>query len=286
MEKTPEEFDLFDFVAEQRREALPGESPIPAPESDSAPESIPTALPKLKDYQQLVLGFVASLGVDALAERVAVKGRRPAVQTAGFWRAASGRKRPVVKTVAVLLVTDRELCFADCADREEYISEFRQIRERMALLEVEIRRTEPHLAAADDLFDDLRTWDYAGSSNPEYQALLKRRETVARRLNSGSRLDRIAGSGMVDLCYLAVPAGLIAPEEIPEEWGVLELAPKSFTLLREAPMLDRVTPEGRAQLAFNIAQAALAGALFTSGVERSSKGSISYRLQPKRRRRR
>jgi len=281
MEKSSEEFDLFDFAAEQEQaQPVPaGEVSPPPPEPVVAPP-----MPKLKDYQQLVLGFVASLGADALAERVAMRGRRPAVQAAGFWRASSGRKRPVVKTVAVLLITDRELCFADCADREAYIAELRQIRERMTLLEAEIRRTEPHLAAADDLFEDMRTWDYSGTVNKEYQTLLKRRESVVCRLHSGSRLDRISGSGMADLCYLAIPAGLTALEEIPEEWGVLELAPKSFTLRREARMLEHVTPEGRCQLALNIAQAARSGALFTSGVERSAGGRISYRLYPKRRR--
>ena len=144
-----------------------------------------------------------------------------------------------------------------------------------------IRRDEPHLAAADDLFSEFRTWDYAATGKVEYGKVCSALAREVQALAQGSKLEYIRRAGNADLCYLALPQGLIAPEMIPAEWGVVELVPqgKRFKLIREAVMSDNVTPAGRTRLALNIAQSAASAVRFCAGVDADG----TFRRPPRRR---
>ena len=135
----------------------------------------------------------------------------------------------------------------------------------------------------DDLFSELRSWDYASSRNPAYRKLRARLEKLQHTLHQGSRLERIRRAGAADLCYLAVPTGLIAPDEIEAGWGIVYLnADRSFTLVREAEPQTGVEPCNRQFLAQNIAVAATTAVLFMAGVDRRGK-SVRFRRFPRKR---
>lgn len=123
----------------------------------------------------------------------------------------------------------------------------------------------------------------ASSRNPAYRKLRARLEKLQHTLHQGSRLERIRRAGAADLCYLAVPTGLIAPDEIEAGWGIVYLnADRSFTLVREAEPQTGVEPCNRQFLAQNIAVAATTAVLFMAGVDRRGK-SVRFRRFPRKR---
>ena len=266
------EFDLFDFAALQEAEnALP-----------SAPKR---AVLSRQEYRQLALGFLCSLGVDAVAAQVPTRFRKYQVTAAGFRRSPDARGPE--STFVVMLYERFDRCFADCADRDVQLAELRSLRAERERLEEEIRRTEPHLGSTDDLFTEFRTWDYAASANAEYRALRRRMEKLQHALHQGSYLEHIRHTGVADYCYLAVPSELVAPDEIAAGWGLVYLGPKrSFRLVREAERQEEATAEGRRLLAENIAVAASGAVRFAAGIDCPGSGGIFYRNPPRRRARR
>ena len=140
------------------------------------------------------------------------------------------------------------------------------------------------LAESDDLFSDFRTYDYRRSSNREYHKLRFELAQEARILGQGGRLMRIIEANVADLCYLAIPAGLIPCDAVLPTWGVVELLPdRSFRIVREAETQPAVTAESRLALALNIAGSASSGVRFAAGVDMARNGNIRLRRPPRRR---
>ncbi|MCI5779773.1 MAG: hypothetical protein MR051_08190 [Lentisphaeria bacterium] len=265
------DFDLFDFAAAQ---AAREEAAAPVPPSERV-------LGK-RELQQAAFAFLSGLKPSGIAANVPTRRSKYKVAAAAFWRPERSRRgMEVERTALVVMYDDADSCFSDCSGREERIAAIRELQTAKAALEAEIRRTEPHLAAADDLFSEFRTWDYAASTNREYHRLRRRLDREIKLLTQGSKLEYIRRAGNADLCYLAVPAGLIDPGMIPAEWGIVELTPagRRFRLAREARMLDNVTPAGRLALALNIAQTAAGAERFCAGVDADG----GFRKPPRRR---
>jgi hypothetical protein len=272
------DFDLFDFAREQENVPLPQETETPVP---AAPA--PLKVLSKAELRQAAMAFLATLKPAGIAANVPTRRSKYRVAAAGFWRPENHRKNhTVTKTAIVVMYDDLDCCFSDCATRDERISAITKLQEEKEALEADIRQNEPHLASADDLFGDFRTWDYASSNNTAYRKVCRKLDKEVRLLTQGSKLEYIRRAGNADLCFLAVPENLIDPAVIPIEWGVVELTanPRGFKLLRNAMRLSDITPEGRLQLALNVASAAAKSACFASGVDADGK----MRRPPKRRR--
>ena len=126
--------------------------------------------------------------------------------------------------------------------------------------------------------------DSAKESNERYQEYRKLRRHLEKELHAlsqGSRLERIRQAGVADLCYLAVPRGLIDPDLLLPTWGLVELFPESprFKLIREAIAQDNVSQAGRLNIAVNIGIASGKAARFAAGIDESGK----LRRPPRRR---
>lgn len=291
MDDNDSELDLFSFL-QPESEPEPEPAPEPEPEKptpeDISPEPVtPPPAPKSglthSELQQLALGFLSSLNPDAVAIQVPARFRKYQVTAAGFWRGEGRGYRNVERTAVVVLYERFEHCFSDCADRDARLAAIHALREEKERLEEEIRRTEPELGSTDDLFSEFRQWDYASSRNPGYRKLRRKLEKLLHALHQGSRLEHIRRTGVADLCYLAVPEGLVAPDEIASGWGLVYLGQdRSFRLAREAEQQSIATPEGRQILAQNIAVAASQAVLFASGIDHSRSGRILYRRPPRR----
>ena len=281
-EKTAEESAAAPAVPAAGAEETP---PAADPESGL---TFPARVPPPKaltrsDFQQLCVGFLASLAPHAVATSVPVRRFKYKVNAAGFWRGENARSKDVVKTAVVVLFDQVDNCFCECVDQQALLGEIHSLRGEKERLEAEIRENEPELASTDDLFSELRSWDYASSRNPAYRKLRARLEKLQHTLHQGSRLERIRRAGAADLCYLAVPTGLIAPDEIEAGWGIVYLnADRSFTLVREAEPQTGVEPCNRQFLAQNIAVAATTAVLFMAGVDRRGK-SVRFRRFPRKR---
>ncbi len=255
--------------------------PVPAAAAEKVPATRAAELTR-QEFRQLAMGFLWSLGMEAAAPQVPVCRKKYQVTAAGFRRRED--RREVECTVIVMFYDHFDRCFAECADRDAQLAELHALRAEREQLEAEIRATEPHLASTDDLFAEFRTWDYAGSTNAAYRRLRRRMEKLQHALHQGGQLERIRRTGVADYCYLAVPAGLVAADEIAAGWGLVYLGPdRTFHLVREAELQPEVTAKGRFRLVQNIAIAAGESVRFASGVDCGSGGRISYRRLPRRR---
>ncbi len=293
MDNSEEQLDLFSFAeAREEREQEKKAEREPERETEAVPSIAPTRAPAQvpppdqlthADFQQLCIGFLASLGPHAIAASVPVRRYRYPVGAAGFWRGENGRTREVARTAVVVLVDRPDNCFCECVDQKAMLDAIHAMRGEKERIEAEIRINEPELASKDDLFGEFRSWDYTSSKNTAYRRLRNKLEKLQHSLYQGSRLERIRRAAVADLCYLAVPAGLVAPDEIEEGWGLVYLnADRSFTLLRDAELQDNVEPRGRRLLATNIAVAATNATLFMAGIDRVDE-EIRFRRPPRRR---
>ncbi|MBE6363645.1 MAG: hypothetical protein E7054_08335 [Lentisphaerae bacterium] len=259
---TPEhEIDLFEFA-----ELSQAANPSPAPET--APEQ--GAKFNRNTMEQSVLAFVLSLHPDAVARNVPTRNAKYRATAGAFWKHARTRGSIVTRTILVMMYDDIGNCFSDCEGREERLKKISALQQQKELMEADIRKNEPHLAAADDLFSEFRTWDYSASENNEYHRLCRKLARELETLCKGSKLERIRQAGVADQCYLAVPEELLIPELIPAPWGIVGLRSSSlrFKLIREAEVQENVTPAMRSSFAFNIGTAAANAVCFASGVDK------------------
>jgi len=269
------DFDLFDFALAQQTETTANTTPAP---TATASHTLTRT-----ELRQAAMAFLTTLKPAGIAANVPTRRSKYRVAAAGFWRPPTSRKTNVItKTALVVMYDDIDCCFSDCSGREERIAAINALQNEKSIIEADIRKNEPHLGATDDLFGDFRTWDYASSTNPAYRKICRKLDKEVRLLTQGSKLEYIRRAGNADLCFLAVPENLIDPAVIPIEWGVVELTakPRGFKLLRNAMRLSDVTPDGRLQLALNVAAAAAKSACFANGVDADGK----MRRPPKRRR--
>lgn len=244
---------------------------------------VPRAVVHYQRLRQAALAFLAAQEPDALAVNVPPRFRNYKVAAAAFWRRQSGRNRVVEETAVVQVFDRHDRCFAECADRQKLVDAIHALRDERARLEAEIRETEPHLADSECLFAEYRTWRYRESENPAYRKLCRKLDALLRTLYHGSRLEKVRRSECADRLYLAVPAHVMDPDELGEEWGLIYVYPDGRTeLIREAEKLP-CAAEARMHLALNIASAAKGNVLFSNGVSGSRRHYRCTRL-PKRRR--
>ena len=262
MDSTEHEIDLFEFAA--LAQAAPPVPVAPAVPAVPAPKFNRIAM------EQTALAFLLSLHPDAVARNVPTRNAKYRATAGAFWKHARTRGSIVTRTVLVMMYDDIGNCFSDCEGREERLKKISDLQHQKTLLEAEIRKNEPHLAAADDLFSEFRSWDYSASENPEYHRLCRKLARELDTLCKGSKLERIRQAGVADQCYLAAPRELIIPDLIPSHWGIVGLSTQEprFKLLREAEIQENVTAAMRSSFAFNIGAAAANAVCFASGVDK------------------
>lgn len=273
-----QDFDLFDFAQTQH---ISDNTPAVEPEKIVFDNQQNLTKAELR---QAAMAFLATLKPAGIAANVPTRRSKYRVAAAGFWRPENNRKNHTVsRTAIVVMYDDLDCCFSDCASRDQRIAVISNLQKTKSIMESEIRKKEPHLASADDLFGEFRTWDYSSTSNPDYRKICRKLDKELKALTQGSKLEYIRRAGNADWCYLAIPEKLVDPAMIPAEWGVVELtlSPRGFRLIRSPMLLPEVTEDGRMQLTLNIASAAAGAACFANGVDANG----NMRRPPKKRRR-
>ena len=274
MDNTDQNMDLFEFAA------LVSQENSSDKEITAEPESSPKRLPR-NLMEQAALAFLVSLKPDAIARNVPTRNAKYRATAAGFWKHARSKGAIVTRTALVMMYDDINCCFSDCENREARLKRINAMQQQKSAMEKDIRRNEPHLAAADDLFSEFRSWDYSASANADYHRLCSIIEKELQILNKGSKLERIRQAGVADQCYLAIPSEAVKAELIPEPWGIvgIDSTTPRFHLIREAALQDNVFPQQRNGFALNIGTAANSAVCFTNGVDKDS----SLRKLPRRR---
>ena len=237
--------------------------------------------------RRAVAAFLAAQEPAGLAMRVPSRISRYLVDAAAFWvdRTGSGRNMVsrVSRTVAVDVFTDRGECLPECAGAAELARELRELRAARMRMEARIRENEPWLAVGGELFAEFRTFDYASSSDAEYQKLMRRHSRVQHALFKGSRLEKVRAAGVADYLYIAVPAHVVEPEEIADGWGLLHVYPDGGIRVARVATRQNCSAESRLHLAFNIAACSVESVLFREGVSVDRRGRIRLCRPPRRR---
>ena len=236
------------------------------------------------DLQRAALAWLASLNPTAAAMRVPTRLAKFRAGAAAFW-SSPGRHRLLQpdKTVVVEGRLTRQSCWPECSDTETILPSYRDCQAARRALEESIREKEPYLLDSDVLFPEIEYWNYEDTENPEYKPCLEKLAEFESALYRGSRFERIRQGEVANELYLAVPEGLIEPDELAEGWGLLYvLSDLSVRLIRKAEYFD-CPKEHMLHLSQNIAASSLRDVLFAHGIYQEPDGSISYRRPPKMR---
>jgi hypothetical protein len=202
-----------------------------------------------QQLKRLARQFLRSLGCVALAEEVRCPISRYRVDVAGYldrnprkrdgalWVTSPGlqslyeptgdssrwwRCRP--RTVIIECKQSRADFLKDGRDRDELLALRDDLsRFRGSIEEHRIKRIEPQLRRpGSSLFPEFDEWDFQDSRLPSYRELMRRLRRVEGQLYGQTKFHMIARYALADRLFIAAPAGMILPRELPVGWGLLE----------------------------------------------------------------
>jgi len=185
------------------------------------------------------------------------------------------------RTAIVQCFLSREECWPDWSRSAELAPRLRDLKLRLHQLEEQIRTEEPELRDGDALFDEYAQWRYEDSGNREYHHVRRDIEKTEQALYRGTQFERIRQAALADQLYLAVPAGLIQPEELANGWGLLWVAEDLTVTVAAQPESRECHPENRLHLVQNIAAAGTGAVLFAMGLRAQNDGTLQF-VQPPR----
>ena len=294
LEEIPEPEENFSLFSAEDFELPPPQSPVEESETQLKPEPVPEESiaeeepeqdPQLlsrNDLQRASLAWLASLNPTAAAMRVPTRLAKFRAGAAAFW-SSPGRHRLLQPdlTVVVEARISRNDCWPECSDSEVILPSYREYQANRRSLEESIRKNEPFLLDSDVLFPEIEYWNYEDTENPDYKPCLEKLAEFESALYRGSRFERIREGAVANELYLAVPDGMIDPDELAEGWGLLYVHPDMHVeVIRKAAHYD-CPQEHMLHLSQNIAASSLRDVLFAHGIYQEADGKISYRRPPK-----
>ncbi|NLF92830.1 MAG: hypothetical protein GX564_02995 [Oligosphaeraceae bacterium] len=155
-------------------------------------------------------------------------------------------------TAVVLCAENRQACWPECSHPEDILAELAALREQMRQAEQSIRSSEPHLREENVLFEEFAFWDYAKSTNADYQQMRRRLRNLEESLYRGTRLHKIACTRVADEMYLAVPEGEVAADEVISGWGLLTASKNLEIKVQREAAAHECLPEARLHLIQNM----------------------------------
>ena len=238
-----------------------------------------------RDLQCAALGWLATLHPTAAAIRVPTRLAKFRADAAAFWSTPKkNRLLQPEKTILIEARPTRMSCWPECSGSEEILPELRREQEHRQELEAEIRIREPHLRDSDVLFAEIEYWNYEGTSNPAYRECLRRIRSYEKALYRGSRFERIHRANVANELYLAVPEGLIHPDELAEGWGLLYVSRNLKVEVVKTAQWIECPQENMLHLSQNIAASSLHDVLFAHGISLTAGGGVQFHCPPRRRR--
>jgi len=128
----------------------------------------------------------------------------------------------------------REDCWPECSNAEEIAYEIASLRTERESVEAEIRASEPDLRDREILFEELSIWKYELSANTRYHEIQERIAALELMLYRGTRMEHISENPIAEQLYLVVNEGMLKPEEIREDWGLIYINNSSVEIARQA----------------------------------------------------
>ncbi len=180
-------------------------------------------------------------------------------------------------TVAVECKQSRADFLRDSRETPRLLARRRELdKARLCLEDRIIRASEPELRrGGSSLFKELETWEFDRSRLASYRKVMLELRRVDEALHGQTKFWLLARYRLADRLYIAAPKGLIAPDELPPAWGLLEAEPHPdgmlLTVRVAAPELGS-SDTRRQRLLRNIAAAASRPAL-GHGLRRAQKNA-------------
>lgn len=234
--------------------------------------------------RQAVICWMLEREPTGIAVNVPTRISRFRAEIGAFWSEPDSRRvLSPVKTMAVEIRFERDECWPDVSNKNELLVELKKLESHRNDLEQVIRLKEPELRAGDTLFSEFEEWNYENSRNQDYHRCLKMLEKTRKALYAGSLFEQLRSANVIDYLYLAVPCGLVSPDELANGWGLLYINPDLTVSEVKKAKAEETTAKGKMHFVQNIATAAMKNVLFSCGVNRLSSGEFFCTRQPRRR---
>lgn len=223
------------------------------------------------------------------AQGVVTRISRIQADVAAFWnrparnRSEQGPTRILtpVRTAIFQCYANREEFWPEAGRSEQILPRLQDLRSQAVELEERIRQEEPELREDGTLFEELAQWRYDRSTNREYRRVRRQMDKAEHALYSGTKFERVRSADLADQLCLVVPAGLIAPDELADGWGLLWVNDDLSVTVAAEPVPRECLPANRLHLVQNIASAAAGSVLFAAGVRRQKRGRTVFVKQPR-----
>jgi len=282
--------DTFDFFDPVTAAAIP--LPVPPLPAASAPEPEPvpvapresTPIFTLPKMRQTLLSWLYERQPAGIGLAVPTRFQKFQADLAAFWSMPGVRHPQPGKTLIIEIRLDRDQCWPDCSGKEELLASLRELKSRKEELESRIREREPGLRDGDTLFEEFQSWNYLGTTDPEYHKCLRAIEKNEYALYRGSRFEQIRRALLAEYTYLAVPEHTVSPEEIAHGWGLLYISRQMEVFTVKEAIRWECPLENKLHLIHNIAAANLKDVLFAHGVTPQRDGRTVIAAPPRRRR--
>ena len=129
-----------------------------------------------------------------------------------------------------------------------------RLHDRLHALRDLIAVHRPDLRRGETLFPEFDAYDLRGLRHETHDRLTAQLRVAQHKLHEGTKFARLVRWRAASFLYLVTPAGLIAPAEVPEGWGLLERANDALIVVQK-PCLNSTTPAERVALLERIALA-------------------------------
>lgn len=135
------------------------------------------------------------------------------------------------------------------AGATEYIA---QLSQRLTALRALIGSHHADLRRGDELFAEFDAFDLRGLRHDTHDRLVTELRIAQRKLHECTKFAKLSRWHAASLLYLVTEEGLLAPDELPEGWGLL-IRQGAGLVLAVKPCLRDTTPAERVALVERIA---------------------------------
>ncbi len=276
-EQEEELLNLWDTNAQENNESSESDS-----DNKNAEQSDKLTALKLR---QAALIWLAVQNPTGIGINVPTRFHKYQADIAAFWSLPAKRNLYAPqKTVIIEIRLEREECWPDISKQSALLQKLIELKEEKRHLEEIIRTEEPELKDTDGLFSEYESWQFKNSKNKKYHKCLKEIEATEHSIYKGSKFEQIRRAHVADNLYIAVPEGLIHPDELADGWDLIYVSKDLKVNLIKKPDEKDCSDASRMHLVQTISSSALKYVLFSQGVNISAQGEFFITYPPHRRR--
>lgn len=241
-----------------------------------------------RDLKRAAIAWLLKTKPSGLGYTVPTRIIKYKASIAAFWSKSETKKGKKTlfpfRTVIIEVKTKNSDCITECGNNSDIKDLLLKEKKRKTELEAQIRISEPELKLTDNLFSDIESWDYHRTKNHDYTKCCLKIEKIERTLNKGSRFERIRQSLLADYLYLAVPRGMMTPQELADGWGLLYINEDLSIDVISQPENWNCPLENKLHLVQNIAKSNIPTICFANGISLNKNGTSKFLRIPRKRR--